>query len=103
MKKKDEIIEVQNKKEVEVINPLQRLMPFVSFQYSYKSISLENGKTHIESREKRFTNGKLESEEFSGTLNENVYFRAADEMQKFFSSQLENFFRSASMLLPFKK
>ena len=89
------------KGEIEVLEPVQKSSPFISFHYSYKEISSINGHTHIRSKEKRFANGKLESEEFEGTLGGHVYERMVSDMQRHFFNQMEALLKSFSMFLPF--
>ena len=94
-------IEKANRDEIEVLEPVQKISPFISFHYSYKEISSINGHTHIHSKEKRFANGKLESEEFEGTLGGHVYDRMVSDMQRHFFSQMEAFLKPFSQFLPF--
>jgi hypothetical protein len=94
-------IEKATKGEIEVLEPMQKMSPFISFQYSYKEISSINGHTHIRSKEKRFANGKMESEEFEGTLGGHVYERMVSDMQRHFFNQMELFLKPFSMFLPF--
>lgn len=46
-------------------------------------------------------NGKLESEEFEGTLGGHVYERMVSDMQRHFFNQMEALMKSFSMFLPF--
>ena len=87
--------------EIEVLEPAQKMSPFISFHYSYREISSTNGQTHIRSKEKRFANGKLESEEFEGTLGGHVYDRMVSDLQRQFLNQMEAFLKPFSMFLPF--
>ena len=93
-------IEKTARGEIEVLEPVQKMHPFISFHYSYKEISSMNGQTRIRSKEKRFANGKLESEEFEGTLGGHVYERMVSDMQRHFVSQMEAFLKPFSMFLP---
>ena len=95
------MIEKTNKGQVEILEPVQEVPPFLNFHYSYKEISSVNGQTHIRSKEKRFVNGKLESEEFEGTLGGHVYERMVSDMQKYFFNQMGAFLKPFSMFLPF--
>jgi hypothetical protein len=94
-------LEKGNRGEVEVLEPVQKITPFFSFHYSYQEISSVNGQTHIRSKQKRFANGKLESEEFEGTLGGHVYDRMVSDMQRHFFNQMEAFLKPFSMFLPF--
>ena len=97
----DKDIEKADRGKMEVLEPWQRMFPFISFHYSYKEISSVNGQTHVRSKEKRFANGKLESEEFEGTLGGHVYERMVSDMQRHFFNQMEAFLKPFSMFLPF--
>ena len=59
-----------------------RTSGFLSFTYSHREISQSGGKTRIRSREYRFENGELQSEEFDGTLDGSVYFDAVDQAHR---------------------
>jgi hypothetical protein len=89
--------------EIEVLEPTQNMSPFISFHYSYKEISSVNGQTQIRSKEKRFVNGKLESEEFEGTLGGHVYDRMVSDMQRHFFNQMEALLKPFSMFLLFER
>lgn len=97
----DRMIEKAGKCEVELLAPSQKMSPFFSFHYSYKEISSVNGRTHIRSEEKRFANGKFESEKFEGTLGGHVYENMVFGMQKYFLNQMDMFLKPFSMFLPF--
>ena len=94
-------IEKASKSEIEVFEPVQKMSPFIRFHYSYKEISSINGRTRVRSKEKRFANGKLESEEFEGTLGGHVYDNMVSDMQRQFFSQMEALLKPFSMFLPF--
>jgi len=86
---------------MDVLEPLQRMSPFISFHYSYREIASVNGRTRIRSKEKRFADGRLESEEFEGTLGGHVYDNVVTGMQRQLLRQMEAFLKPFSMLLPF--
>ena len=86
--------------EIEVLEPTQKISSFISLHYSYKEISSVNGQTQIRSQEKRFANGKLESEEFEGTLGGHVYDKMVSDMQRHFFNQMEALLKPFSMFLP---
>ena len=94
-------IEKASRGEIEVLEPTQTMSPFISFHYSYREISSVHGQTHIRSKEKRFANGKFESEEFEGTLGGHVYGRMVSDMQRHFFNQMEALMKPFSMFLPF--
>jgi hypothetical protein len=100
-KGKDKDPEKSGKGEMEVLEPMRNRSPFIRFHYSYKEISSVNGQTRIRSTEKRFADGKLESEEFEGTLGGQVYVRMVSDMQRHFFSQMEALLKPFSMFLPF--
>lgn len=103
LKKKDrhEIFRNSATHDVEILDPVEKASPFLSFRYSYKEISSGGGKTHIRSKEKSFENGKFKSEEFEGTLPGNVYVNMVGEMQKLFFNQISALMKPFSRLLPF--
>ncbi len=73
--------------------------PFFSFRYSYKSMSSFGGKTYIKAKEKRFANGKFESEEFEGTMDGGVFDNAVKEMEDNLSNLVSSFFKPLSFFL----
>jgi hypothetical protein len=101
MKKENgEIVKSRTAKDIEVLKPVHRASPFISFHYSCKEISSDGVNTHIRSTEKSFANGKLKSEEFEGTLPGNVYTSMVGEMQTLFLDQLKTFMKPFSIFLP---
>lgn len=74
---------------------------FISFRYSCKSMSSFGGKTYIRSKEQRFENGKMETEEFEGVAEGDFCTHAVREMQNIFVKQVESFFKTLSYFLPF--
>ena len=85
-------------KDIEILDPVKKSHPFISFRYSYKSISSIGGKTHIKSKEKSFENGKFESEEFEGTMDGNVYSNMVGEMQKRIWGQVAAFLKPLGLI-----
>lgn len=81
-KSQTEIVKSSTGKDIEILDPVKKSHPFISFRYSYKSVSSIDGKTHIKSKAKSFENGKFQSEEFEGTMDGNVYSSMAGEIQK---------------------
>lgn len=94
-------IEGTKGREMEILEPRQGVFPFISFRYSYREISSVNGRTQIRSKDTRFADGRLESEEFEGTLGGHVYGDVVSGMQRQFLRQLEAFLKPFSMMLPF--
>ena len=77
-----EIAKYSAKNDIEILEPVKKAHPFISFHYSYKSVSSMGGKIHIKSKEKSYENGKFQSEEFEGTVDGHVYSNMVGEMQK---------------------
>jgi hypothetical protein len=98
-KDRNEIIRNPANHDIEILNPVQKAFPFISFHYSYKQISSDGGKTYMRSKEKSFENGKFKSEEFEGTLPGNVYLNMVGEMQKLFFNQISSLMKPFSMFL----
>jgi len=98
-KDKGEVIKNPANHDIEILNPVQKASPFISFHYSYKEISSDGSKTYMRSKEKSFENGKFKSEEFEGTLPGNVYLNMAGEMQKLFFNQISSLMKPFSMFL----
>jgi hypothetical protein len=99
-KDKYEIIKSPARHDVEVLHPVHKASPFISFNYSFKEISSDGSKTHIKSKRKSFENGKFESEEFEGTMPGYVYNNMVGEMQKLFFNQMKALMKPFSMFLP---
>jgi hypothetical protein len=97
-KDQNEIIRHTAKNDVEILEPEKKAHPFISFRYSYKSISSKDGKTHIKSKEKSFENGKFQSEEFEGTLPGNVFINMAGDMQKHIWSKMTAFMKPFGLM-----
>ncbi len=68
LKEKGKIdLEKQDREENKITNPISFYSPFLSFKYSYRSIYSDGVNTHVKAKERRFENGKIESEDFEGT------------------------------------
>jgi hypothetical protein len=93
-----EIVKYSAKNDIEILEPVKKANPFISFRYSYKSVSSIGGKTHIKSKEKSFENGKFQSEEFEGTVDGNVYSNMVVEMQKRIWSQVAAFLKPLGLI-----
>jgi hypothetical protein len=101
-KKDDHPITEPKRNDVDMIAPSFYQNPFLSFRYSYKSISSFGGKTHIRAKEQRFENGKLETEEFEGTTDGNVYHHMLRDMQNYYLKQMAALSKSwSAFFLPF--
>jgi hypothetical protein len=77
---------------------------FISYRYSYRSVTTDGRKTHVTAREQRFRNGKLETEEFEGTTDADAYTNTVSRthrtMQEMMTRQMEMIFRPFSLFLP---
>ena len=100
LKEKGKIdIEKQGREESDIINPMSFYSPFLSFRYSYRSIYSDGVNTHVKAKERRFENGKIESEDFEGTMEQSIYHQAAREMRRYLAMQVDFFLRPFSFLL----
>ena len=86
-------LEEQDREESEIINPMSFCGPFLSFRYSYRSMYSDGVNTHVKAKERRFENGKIESEDFEGEMEQSVYNQVAKEMQRYLAMQVEFFLR----------
>lgn len=64
---------------------------FFTFRYSSTEIFSEGGDIHVKTRETRYQDGRLTSEECEGTLDRRAYDRVVSEAQGYFLSQVGNF------------
>lgn len=99
MEKRPEI-SVDRGKELEIIDPVKRKSPFISFRYSYREVSSVGGNTYVKAKEKKFENGKLTSEEFEGVAPGNLYGNMVAEMQKMFFGQIASVVKAVAAFLP---
>jgi hypothetical protein len=86
-------LEKQDREESDIFNPMSFYSPFLSFRYSYRSIYSDGVNTHVKSKERRFENGKIESEDFEGTMEQSVYNQMAKEMRRYLAMQMDFFLR----------
>ena len=86
-------LEKQDREENDIINPMSFYSPFLSFRYSYRSIYSDGINTHVKAKERRFENGKIESEDFEGTMEQSVYNQVAKEMNRYLAMQVDFFLR----------
>lgn len=75
--------------------------PFFGFSYSFREITLVDGQTHVRSHETRLVEGRLQTEEFEGTLNGAAYAQAVAETQRLLTEQTTFLLRQFSNFLPF--
>lgn len=99
-KKEKTDLKKQDRKEIDIINPMSFFSPFLSFKYSYRSIYSDGEKTHIKAKENRFENGHFESAEFEGTMDQSVNNQMVKEMHSYFKKQLDFFIRPFSFFQP---
>lgn len=75
--------------------------PFVTYSYSYKSMTFGEGKTHVQARRETFANGRLESEDFEGTVEDPDMFQsAAERLRDRFLRRSTDLFSPLSRFLP---
>lgn len=91
-------LEKQDREENDVINPMSFFSPFLSFRYSYRSMYSDGVNTYVKAKERRFENGKIESEDYEGTMDQNVYNQVAKEMYRYLAMQMEFILRPFSLL-----
>jgi hypothetical protein len=82
------------------MNPKTGSGGFVRFQYSYRSVSLKNGETHVKARSARYEDGHLETEEFEGTLPGADFMKSAMEAQRSFFEGMTRLFNPFAAFLP---
>lgn len=88
---------------IEYIERSSATNPFFSFSYSYREISSAGGKTVVRSKETRFEDGRLKSEEFEGTLDGGAYADMVRQAQQSFMSQIAFFLNQLSLFAPPRK
>ena len=91
-------LENQDREESDIINPMSFYSPFLSFRYSYRSIYSDGVNTHVKAKERRFENGKIESEDFEGTMDQSVYNQVAKEINRYLAIQMDFFLGPFSLL-----
>ena len=92
-------LEKQDLEENDIINPLSFYSPFLSFRYSYRSMYSDGVNTHVKAKERRFENGRIESEDFEGKMEQSVYNQVAEEMLRYLTMQVDFLLRPFSFLL----
>ena len=88
----------QGREESDIINPMSFYNPFLTFRYSYRSMYSDGANTYVKAKERRFENGKIESEDFEGTMDQSVYNQVAKEMHRYLAMQMDFFLRPFSLL-----
>jgi hypothetical protein len=74
---------------------------FFSFTYSYRQVSNVGGKIHVKSRESRYRNGELESEEFEGTMEQGPsFYDLQREIQGQLLQHMTSYLKWLSLFLP---
>jgi hypothetical protein len=92
-------LEKQDREDSDIINPMSLCSPFLSFRYSYRSMCSDGVNTHVKAKERRFENGRIESEDFEGKMEQSVYNQVAAEMLRYLTMQVDFFLRPFSFLL----
>lgn len=64
---------------------------FVTFRYSSTEIYSQGGDIHVRTRQTRYQDGKLTSEECEGMLDRRAYDRVVSETQAYFLNQVGSF------------
>ncbi|MGH8547749.1 MAG: hypothetical protein ACRERU_03950 [Methylococcales bacterium] len=82
-----------------LFNPFQNI-GFFSFRYSYQEMSSSEGKTHVHSRQYRYENGKLSTEEFEGTADGIIYDQAVQNMRHLIADSMNFFFQPFASMIP---
>ena len=73
---------------------------FIRFRHTYQSMTHVNGRTHVKASQTRFENGRLQTEEFVGTLDGGAYADAVAEMQRTYLDGMTALFRPFWGMLP---
>lgn len=103
----DEVTPVPVDKAGEPVPPEERqpapfgAWPFFGFSYSFHEITSEDGRTRVRSRQARLVDGKLQTEEFDGTLGAAAYAEAMARAQRLMAQQTSFLLRQFSNFLPF--
>jgi hypothetical protein len=78
--------------------------PWVSFRYSFRSIVAERDQAHVVVRERRLQDGRLESEDFEGTIDRHSAPEVLEAVQRALEERARTLFDSlAGWLLPAKR
>lgn len=64
-----------------------------TFRYSCTEIYSQDGNIHVKTKQTRYQDGRLTSEECEGTLDGRAYDRLVSEAQGYFLSQVGNFMK----------
>lgn len=91
-------LEKQDREENDVINPMSFFSPFLSFRYSYRTLYSDGVNAYVKAKERRFENGKMESEDFEGIMDQSVYNQVAKELYRYLALQMEFFLNPLSLL-----
>ncbi len=107
-KKSENVLERKNnsllqKEKSSISKPAFKFGPFISFRYSSRSMVSFGGKTYIKAKEKRFENGKLEQEEFEGTIDGDMSNLISTQLFKSAQKMLSSLFNPFQLFLPKKK
>jgi len=78
--------------------PFSNATSLFRFRYSYTEISAQGGNIHVKTKNTRFADGRLVSEEAEGMLDHAAYDGMVREAQSYFLNQMANFMQ---LFLPF--
>ena len=73
--------------------------PWLSFRYSYRSVTADEERAHVVAREARFEDGRLETEELEGTLDRRAAAEILGAMQRLLHERASALLRPLSSLL----
>jgi hypothetical protein len=72
--------------------------PFMSFTYSSQEMHTADGRTYVKSKQVRFEDGKLTSEQFEGQLPMSAYTQTVYDTQRLFAAQTTSLLKQFSSL-----
>jgi hypothetical protein len=99
-KTRDRAVQEVEREPLACVEPPNNARAFLRFTYSSQEMSSFGGKTYVKSKETRFEDGRLKSEEFEGMLDGSVYERMVTEAQRYFLSQTASLLKQFSVFLP---
>jgi hypothetical protein len=93
---------IGKQEEVDYLQAAAAFNPFFNFRYAYIEISSQNGTTYVKTKETRFENGKLVSEECEGSLNHDVVHNMLIDAQRQVIDQMMSWMKPFFAFLPFR-
>ncbi|MES2948117.1 MAG: hypothetical protein V4858_06185 [Pseudomonadota bacterium] len=83
------------------VEPVSLFQAFFSFRYSRHDVQMSGDrKAHVTSKSVQFSDGRITSESFEGTLPAAAYDSLVQEAQRLFTDQTAWFFKPFSCFLP---